>query len=189
MLGMPRGLLYLPNFITDKQQEYIVNDLDHHEWSNELKRRVQHYGYKYDYTQKTIKESMKVEGLLDWMLVYGKKFRDSGYFHKFPDQAIVNEYMPGQGIYKHIDCEPCFGEAIASLSLLSPCIMEFSRVGRKFDLLLEPKSLLILRGEARNLWYHGIPARLTDGETVRERRISVTFRTVKLEGVYATEIT
>ena len=187
MLGMPRGLTYLPDFITDKQQEYIVADLERRNWSNELKRRVQHYGYKYDYTKRTINESMRVDGLLDWMQVYGKKFIDKGFFHKIPDQAIVNEYMPGQGIYKHIDCEPCFGESIASLSLLSPCVMEFSRVGRKVDLLLEPKSLLILRGEARNLWYHGIPARMTDDGVIRERRISVTFRTVKLEGVNETE--
>ena len=61
--------------------------------------------------------------------------------------------------------------------------------GRIIDTLLEPRSLVVMRGEARNDWKHGIPARKSDafaGQTWRcpegaHRRVSLTFRTVVLE--------
>ena len=41
-----------------------------------------------------------------------------------PSFALVNEYLPGQGIALHLDYQP-FDRTVASLSLLSPCVMEF----------------------------------------------------------------
>ena len=83
---------------------------------------------------------------------------------KIPDQIIINEYQSGQGISAHIDCVSCFEETIASLSLGSPCIMEFShtRTQQKIPLLLEPRSLIILSGDARYHWQHALPVRKTD---------------------------
>lgn len=101
-----------------------------------------------------------------------------------PDQIIINEYQSGQGISTHIDCVPCFSNTIASLSLGSPCVMDFahSETGKKSSLLLEPRSLLVLSGDARYLWQHSIAGRKTDrfnGQTIqRTRRISLTFRKV-----------
>ena len=172
------GLVYIPNFISDMQQQYIAADIDNHSWSSELSRRVQHYGYKYDYKNRSVDESMRVDDLLPWMKVYGQKFVDRGLFSDVPDQAIINEYKIGQGIGKHIDCQPCFNDTIASLSLLSGCIMEFSRSEEVLELYLEPKSLLVISAEARYNWFHGIPARRFDHGVARARRISVTFRNV-----------
>ena len=97
----------------------------------------------------------------------------------------MNEYEPGQGISKHVDCVPCFGNAIASLSLGSTCVMEFSRPEAKVPVLLEPRSVVILQGDARYHWCHAIPARKNDtyaGRLIpRSRRISLTFRTVFVE--------
>lgn len=174
------GLIYLPEFITEFQEKYVVQEIDKNPWSNELKRRVQHYGYKYDYTKKNINASMRVDPLCPWMKVYANKLKN--YFEEIPDQAIINEYLPGQGIARHIDCQPCFKKTIASLSLLSSCILEFTskKDQTKHELLLEPRSLLILSGEARYEWFHGIPARKEDHGIQRQRRISVTFRNVIL---------
>ena len=176
------GLTYFPNFISDMQHDYIIADIDNRVWSNELKRRVQHYGFKYDYKNRSINESMRVDDLLPWMKVYGKQFIKNKYFDEMTDQAIVNEYKPGQGISRHIDCEPCFKSSIVSLSLLSSCIMEFTskKTNEKIELVLEPKSLLCIKDEARYEWFHGIPARKSDGDVPRQRRVSVTFRNVIL---------
>ena len=71
---------------------------------------------------------------------------------------------------------------VASLSLLSPCVMDFHHAptGRRERLLLEPRSLLVMAGEARYDWEHGIAPRKRDawhGLLVpRGRRLSVTFR-------------
>ena len=54
----------------------------------------------------------------------------------------------------------------------------------RISLRLEPRSLLILSGEARYDWTHAIPARKSDVikgvRQPRTRRVSLTFRTMKL---------
>ena len=81
----------------------------------------------------------------------------------------------------HRDYAP-FGRTVVSLSLLSPCVMDFRHppTGRGDLLLLEPRSLLVLADEARYEWQHGIAPRKRDtwhGLPVeRSRRLSVTFR-------------
>jgi alkylated DNA repair dioxygenase AlkB len=57
--------------------------------------------------------------------------------------------------------------------------------GEVIPVLLEPRSLVVLKGEARYGWMHGIPARKSDdveGRTLkRSRRVSLTFRKVILQ--------
>lgn len=176
------GLLYIPDFITPIQQDIIVKDVDSQPWSNGMKRRVQHYGYEYDYTQRKIMESKKAEPLRPWMIVYAKLLIAKGIFTEQPDQVIMNEYEPGQGIFNHVDCRPCFKDNIVSISLLSGCMMQFKSGRKTEELYLEPRSLLLLRDEARYDWTHGIPSRKNDGDIPRQRRISATFRNVILSG-------
>ncbi len=101
---------------------------------------------------------------------------------KAPDQAIINEYAPGQGIASHIDCVPCFDDVVISLSLAAPVVMDLKQKEHHVPILLEARSLLVLRGEARYQWTHGIAKRqqdTIDGQVIpRERRLSVTFRNV-----------
>lgn len=178
------GLTYIPDFITPAEETALFDTIDQHPWLTDLKRRVQHYGWKYDYTARRVDESMRLGSLPDWLRDYCKRLCNEGYFPKLPDQVIINEYQPGQGIAPHIDCVPCFEEMIASLSIASPCMMDFTKAatGEKINHLLEPRSLLIFSGEARYQWRHGIAARKTDkyeGQVVqRDRRISLTFRNV-----------
>jgi alkylated DNA repair dioxygenase AlkB len=93
-----------------------------------------------------------------------------------------------------VDCEPCFGETIISLTLGSGCTMEFShRPSRqKRELWLEPGSLLVLQGAARHEWKHAIPPRKTDmvaGQRMeRATRVSLTFRSVILSAPLACAI-
>jgi alkylated DNA repair dioxygenase AlkB len=181
------GMQYFPNFIGEEEEQELIRIIDSNEWSNDLKRRTQHYGYKYDYTKKRIDESMYVGLIPAWMASFGTRMVGLGLFHKKPDQVIINEYRPGQGISRHVDCVECFGPTIASLSLGSTCAMEFEHLksAKKGSTILGPRSLLVLSDEARYDWMHSIPARLEDpfGEESlkRTRRISLTFRTVLRE--------
>ena len=102
---------------------------------------------------------------------------------------IINEYEPGQGISAHIDCKPCFEDVIYSISLGSSAEMVFSKGDNKIGVLLHPRSAIILSGDARSKWKHEIPARKSDPSpnpvkgkmrTKRSRRISLTFRKVKI---------
>lgn len=178
------GLNYIPDFITLAEEASLLDTIDHQPWLTDLKRRVQHYGWKYDYTARKVDESMRLGALPDWLRDYCQRLYDDGHFPKVPDQVIINEYQPGQGIAPHIDCVPCFEETIASLSIGTPCMMDFTHpaTSEKVAHLLEPRSLIIFSGDARYQWKHGIAARKTDkyeGQVIqRGRRISLTFRNV-----------
>ncbi|MEM6649867.1 MAG: alpha-ketoglutarate-dependent dioxygenase AlkB [Pseudomonadota bacterium] len=178
------GLNYIPDFISDIQSENLLKIIDEHKWRTDLKRCVQHYGYRYDYRARLVSPQMNLGSLPGWLQKIGAQLVEQNLFTKMPDQVIVNEYEAGQGISAHIDCVPCFGNSIASLSLGSATEMRFQRADEKHDLRLLPKSLMVLNGEARSEWRHGIAARKNDwvdGKKVaRSRRVSLTFRTVRL---------
>jgi len=184
-LNIP-GLSYTPDYITADEQDALISQIDQESWLNDLKRRIQHYGYKYDYKARTVGNDAYLGALPQWQVSLVQKLWLDKIFGAAPDQVIINEYMPGQGISAHTDCVPCFDDTIASLSLGSPCIIQFSnpRTGEKQEVFLEERSLIILSGEARYEWQHGIPARksdIVDGFKIeRGRRISLTFRNVIL---------
>lgn len=147
---------------------------------------IARFDYKYDYKAHAVGNEAYLGALPDWLSSISKKLHNDGIFPSVSDQAIVNEYLPGQGISPHIDCVPCFTNIIASLSLGSPCIMEFSnpKTGEKKSIVLEERSLIVLSGSARYEWQHAIPARKSDIinsiKIERTRRISLTLRNVIL---------
>ncbi|KAH9002454.1 hypothetical protein EDB86DRAFT_3041332 [Lactarius hatsudake] len=103
-------------------------------------------------------------------------------------QAIINLYRPGEGIAPHVDLLNRFGDGIVGVSLGGGVAMRFARVGgggEEYELWLPPRSVIVLTGEARYGWTHGIPARERDRVEeegggwrwhYREPRVSVTFR-------------
>ena len=181
------GLTYIPDFITFAEQDFLLSQIDQQPWLTDLKRRVQHYGYKYDYKARTVDHNAYLGSLPGWLSSLSNKLHNDGIFPSVPDQVIVNEYLPGHGISAHIDCVPCFADTISSLSLASSCIMEFSnpKTGEKKSIVLEERSLIVLSGPARYEWQHAIPARKSDIingiKTERARRVSLTFRNIILD--------
>ena len=178
------GLLYIPQFINENQHDKLIQTIDTQLWREDLSRRTQHYGYIYDYRTKKIDISMQIGGLPVWLESVANQLHKDGLFSTVPDQAIINEYMPGQGIADHIDCIPCFDDTIASLSLATDVVMNLKYKDQTISFLLEPRSILILRGDARYKWTHGIARRKSDifgsKKLKRERRLSITFRKVIL---------
>jgi alkylated DNA repair dioxygenase AlkB len=160
------GLTYTPNYITAEQEQFLISKIDQQLWLNDLKRRVQHYGYKYDYKARKITPDLKIEDVPNWLQILPSF-----------DQVIVNEYLIGQGITPHIDCIPCFNDTICSLSLLESCEMILERDNIKYSIILEPRSLLTFQGEVRYKWKHSIPQRKSN---IKNRRVSITFRKVIL---------
>ena len=179
------GLRYIPGFVDEPQEAELLAAVDAQPWLGDLKRRVQHYGYRYDYQARRVDPSMYLGPLPDWALPLVARLTDGNLMPSAPDQLIVNEYEPGQGISAHVDCVPCFGPVICSVTLGSSCMMKFSAEAddRQEWLLLERGSLLVMAGPARYDWRHSIPARKSDlvGDQVipRGRRVSLTFRTVE----------
>ena len=94
-------------------------------------------------------------------------------------ELLVTDYPPGAPIGWHRDA-PGF-DIIVGVSLLSECTMQFrqwplekpaTKRVKPLKQILEPRSAYILRGRSRTCWQHRIPP-------VRQRRLSITFRTLR----------
>ncbi|MBP1853085.1 alpha-ketoglutarate-dependent dioxygenase AlkB [Rhizobium halophytocola] len=182
--ALPPGASYLPEMLSVDDERHLVEQLDQMPWSRDLKRRVQHFGYRYDYRARSIAEAAHLGLLPDWLQSLAARLVADGLFETLPDQVIANEYRPGQGIGAHVDCIPCFDDTIVSISLLSACEMVFRDLQgpARTALILRPRSALVLKGEARYRWTHAIAPRKSDpidgGRVLRKRRVSLTFRHV-----------
>ncbi len=180
------GLVYMPNFITEEEETELLQHINGEPWNEELKRRVQHYGWRYDYGKRRVDGSMRLGELPSWANDLARKLVEKGLVPELPDQVIVNEYKGEQGIRAHIDQPESFAEHVATLSLQETWRMVFRRKGskRKIEIPLERRSIAVLTGEARYVWTHEIPQRkrkCRNGQPVeRGRRVSVTFRQVRV---------
>ena len=180
-----RGFRYIANYITELQHDWLLGQIDKQQWSSFSKRRIQHYGPQYDYKTEKLKYDTRMNNLPEWLNRLSQKLHKDGHMPEIPNQVLVSEYQPGQGIGGHIDREPWFKDTIISLSLGSSCIMEFTNQydkTKKVAVWLAPRSVAVLKEAARYTWLHGIPARKSDvwdgRKYTRQRRISLTFRRI-----------
>ena len=195
----PMGLEYHPSFLDASQEDGLLAHIDDSEWLTDLSRRVMHFGYKYDYTSRRLDDTARIGPLPEWLAQLSNRVREvaseqakqlldpDGPF----EQAIINEYLPGQGIAPHIDRD-CFGPLVATVSLGSAVNMDFccDSTGDAHVQRLAPGSLVLLHGDARFKWRHGIAKRRSDTwsgqRTKRQRRVSITFRTISDTGLAQT---
>jgi alkylated DNA repair dioxygenase AlkB len=185
--ALPAGLTFVPDFVSASEEDELLEFLDdprQASWSNDLARRVQHFGFRYNYKLRAVSAADRVPDAPPIIQALGERLVDLGYFTSQPDQIIVNEYQPGQGISPHIDRETCFGSSVASLSLGSDAVMDFRSPSAAGAVLLRARSLVVLMDDARYSWQHSIAQRRNDEiaglELTRRRRVSLTFRTVVL---------
>lgn len=172
------GLRYVPDFCSPEEERALLEAIDRAPWTSEYRRRRQHYGVRYTRDEERLDG---VAALPDWVLPIAERAVRAGFLERLPDGCLVNEYLPGQGIAPHLD-KPTGGPVVLSLSLLSACSMELVAVDgtATTSVWLEPRSLLVLEGEARWEWKHGIAPRKSDEHggyrLARGRRVSVTLR-------------
>jgi len=170
------GLFVLKDFINEEEEAELLTHIYDKLWDETLTRRTQQYGWEYNYHGGPLK---KARPLPKWTNGIITRLTEENYIKTPPEQLIINEYIPGQGISFHKD-KYIFGDTILSVSLGSACMFQFKRHENIYDIYLEPKTLIIMREDARYKWMHGIPGRLrdiVDGTKIqRETRVSLTFR-------------
>jgi alkylated DNA repair dioxygenase AlkB len=174
------GIQYVPHYIDERTQDQLVTVVDQSPWQLSARHRVQVYGYHYNHRQRA---AYRIGELPLWSVAIAERLQRDGFVPTTPNQLVANDYDPGVGIFDHVD-QAVFGDVVVSVSLGSTCVMRFTQAEPEAsrELLLEPGSVLVLSGEARWDWKHGIPDRLSDRwhdrEYVRSRRVSLTFRAV-----------
>ena len=176
------GLTYVPEFVSVDEEHQLMQIIDQSTWdTGSLRRRVQQYGWRYDYKDRRVDMNNRLGPLPEWAEDLALRLVSSGLLDQFPDQVIVNDYQGNQGISRHIDKPEIFADGIAMLSLNESWHMVFRPPsgGSKVAQLLDRRSVAIMKGDARYKWTHEIPNRKNEPNGItRRRRISLTFRTV-----------
>ena len=180
------GLYYKPDILDYGLAADVLEYLDSEpaKWvpvaNTHTSRLVQQYGWNYEYGRRgVVSEAAPIPPALYPLLdILRETCNDLGLPGEF-NQSIVNNYYPGQGISPHID-HPSFGPVIGCFTLCGSCGVIFEKNWEAKTLRVEPLSLYIMSGDARNYWTHSMPAVKTeviDGSRKRRsRRVSVTFR-------------
>jgi alkylated DNA repair dioxygenase AlkB len=176
------GLFLYPNFIDEAKEAQLLNEIDNQTWIVDYLRRLQYYGYRneldkpYDLIEFPIPMPPLIEQLSHQIV-------EQGIILLQPDQVIINEYTPGEGIKPHKD-RAYYQNQICGVNLGSSCIMRFIRGANLevIDVEVPRRSLYVMQDDARKKWKHGIPPRkkdVVDGHVQhRERRVSITYRKV-----------
>lgn len=173
------GLSVQLDIMTPETEQGILNWLDTQPWSSALSRRTQHYGFDYNYKGGAITQGTPLTGpileVADILQSLQVTF----------NQCIVNEYTRSQGIAAHVDSVK-FGSTIVGFSLGADCVMTFTKAQESVDVFLPRRSVLVMSGESRYEWKHGISKKVTythDGVRVTKpadyRRVSLTYREVR----------
>lgn len=143
---------------------------------------------------------MIAETIPPWLQNVIDSVNSLNVFDKPANHVLLNEYKPGQGIMPHLDGD-LFYPTITTVSLQSHTVLNFydplTNEGddssfekrKRFSVLVEPRSLLVLRDEMYHKYLHGIDevdADLIDESVIfgkkesrqRGTRISLTIRHV-----------
>ena len=190
-------MVYLDDFVDETFAKQVLDSIDIDDSGSLIglkNRRVKHFGYEFRYGTNDCDPSQPlvnspIPAVLDALF---ERLVSEGHISAKPDQMTVNVYEPGAGIPAHVDNTEAFEEFIVSLSLLSSVLMEFRRENEVARVLLKPNSLLVLAGDSRYKWTHGIAERKHDllikdkqhaGHVrvlKRAKRVSLTFRKIRL---------
>ncbi len=174
---LPQGFVYEPDFLSEAEEAGLLGEIgrlefqpfDFHGYI--ARRRIVEYGWEYDFgSRKTAVAAPMPEFMAP---VHA---RSAEFAAVSPDElveAVVTEYPPGAPIGWHRDV-PQF-EIIIGISLRSACRMRlkpYKGEGKIASVILEPRSIYVMRGPARWEFQHSIPA-------VEKARYSITFRTLR----------
>ncbi|TIQ34723.1 MAG: alpha-ketoglutarate-dependent dioxygenase AlkB [Mesorhizobium sp.] len=176
--SLPEGFHYRPELITRGEESDLVRHIgslafkpfDFH--GHLANRQVVGFGLRYDYDRREVVEAPAMPDFLlplrDRVAAFAGR-PASEFSH-----VLINEYRPGAGIGWHRD-KPHF-ELVAGVSLLASCSFRLRRRnGATWDretIEVEPRSVYLMAGPARNEWEHSIPP-------LAQHRYSVTFRTLR----------
>ncbi|MBV9243101.1 MAG: alpha-ketoglutarate-dependent dioxygenase AlkB, partial [Acidobacteria bacterium] len=159
----PEGFRYRQRVIPPAQEGSLVDcikalPLREFEFQGYLgKRRVTSFGWRYDFGDYKLQQAEPIPDFLQPLRRTAAEF--AGLNSEQFVHVLVTEYRAGTTIGWHRDRD-VFGDVVG-ISLLSRCIFRFRRRTReawqRHSLLLDSRSMYLLRGEAREQWEHSIP--------------------------------
>jgi alkylated DNA repair dioxygenase AlkB len=176
--SLPEGFAYRAALVSPEEEAELLEhfrelDFREYEFHGYLgKRRVVSFGLHYDVNESKVRSTADIPGFL---LPLRQKAADfAGLAPSELQQALVTEYTLGAAIGWHRD-RPAYRDVIG-VSFYSSCRFRLRRKRgndwQRAFLLVEPRSVYLLRGPARTEWQHSIPP-------AERLRYSVTFRSMR----------
>jgi len=92
------GMRLIQGFLSKEEELEVLRVVDSLPWQEGLSRRVQHYGYTFDYSIRGINFDKPQIPMPPALFAVAEKMHDQGIIPILPDQLTVNEYPPGKGI-------------------------------------------------------------------------------------------
>ena len=174
------GFQLIADYVAPEEERELLAHVEHGPWESDWRRRIQQYGL--GYAGKHGAEAEWLRDFPDWLKPLAERVATDAHFDHFPDNCVINEYIPPLGIGAHKDY-PAFGPRVACVSLGSDIVMEFTSpdASNTIPIVVPARSFWVISGLDRTEWLHGIPSRLNDDisgvRQRRDRRVSITFRT------------
>ena len=179
--GAPPGLLYLPEFLSEGDENSLLKKLRQLDWERYgivkvrgkiSRRREIDFIHEYNTRGRSLSPGRDVPSFLEPLRERCESILDlePGAIQ----QVITTKYAPGAPIGWHVDAK-VFGGTICGISLGSSGTMRFRKKGTgargSWRLELVPRSLIVMQGPARFEHEHEILP-------VTEERYSITMRTL-----------
>lgn len=184
--ALPDGLTYEQEYLSREDEAELIDivrrlPLEEAKYKDyTARRRVVSYGGKFDYDSNELLPSSAL--VAELQPLRGRVAAWAGIRSDELVHALVAEYPPGTPLGWHRDV-PDF-ESIFGISLGSDAVLRFRPYPpdrpRKEDvirLIVCPRSIYALRGQARWAWQHSV-------SPVDELRWSITFRTARRRACY-----
>jgi alkylated DNA repair dioxygenase AlkB len=176
---LPDGMVYQPAFLTREEEKALIDlvasmpvkEMNYRGYT--ARRRVLSFGGSYDFQAQRLNAAAPLPATLEPL-----RRKVAHWLGIAPDalsQVMVAEYREGTPLGWHRDV-PDF-EDVVGVSLLNAAVLRFRpyqprepKKGHVIKLVVEPRSIYLLRGPARWAWQHSVaPA--------KSLRYSITFRT------------
>ena len=164
------GLKLVENFITVDEEDSILHKLDEKDaWIEEMSRRVQHFGFPFNYRNMMLDFSTDTPEFPEVVEVVAKRIEigsnspinwavstslqhlnsatlDNSFLCKEHlllslSQVTANEYYANQGIAPHVDTSTCFGPLIFIVSCGSGTTMTFKKISSSGSTELSERKL------------------------------------------------
>ena len=177
--ALPPGMRYQEEFLSREEEARLVAIVERLPLANmkyqqyEALRRVVSYGGQYDFTAQRLNVAEPLPAWLDPLRERAGAW--AGIAPEAFTQALVAEYQPGTPLGWHRDV-PDF-EDILGISLAHEAVLRFRPYphvkGRRegaLKLVVQPRSIYLLRGASRWAWQHAV-------SPTKALRYSVTLRT------------
>ncbi|XP_052890457.1 alpha-ketoglutarate-dependent dioxygenase alkB homolog 6 [Anopheles moucheti] len=166
----PPSIYYVPEFITKEEECSIMQAIaktPKPRWTQLSNRRLINYGGV------PHPKGMIAEDIPAWLNHYVDRINQLNVYEEGikANHVLINEYLPGQGIMPHLD-GPLFYPTITTISCGSHTVLEYydqidgsvsdssGSIVRHHtaSILLEPRSLLVVKDDMYHKYLHSIAA-------------------------------